>query len=117
MTGILFLATTQRSRVVDFYMERLSFDLWLEQDGCTVLRRENLLLGFCDGENADTGGIVTVVVDSRGAVESWYSRLQDVAGSEPVTSEQFDIYHFFGTDPEGRTIEVQTFLHEIPDEP
>jgi hypothetical protein len=117
MTGIVFFATDQRSAIVDFYMERLDCTLWLEQEGCTILRRENLLLGFCDGEEPDTEGIVTIVLDSEGAVESWYSRLQDIAESDPVENERFDIYHFFGSDPDGRTLEVQTFLHELPEEP
>ena len=117
MTGIVFFATTQRPTVVDFYMERLGFELWLEQEGCTILRRENLVLGFCDGESADTDGIVTIVLDTMGEVESWYSRLQDIANSEPVENERFEIYHFFGTDPDDRTVEVQTFLHDIPANP
>lgn len=117
MTGIVFFGTADRSSIVDFYMERLDFELWLEQEGCTILRHDNLVLGFCDAESPDTGGIVTIAVDSRGAVESWYSRLQDRAAGDPVENERFDIYHFFGTDPEDRTIEVQTFLHDIPAEP
>ncbi len=117
MAGILFFATTQRETVVDFYMDRLDFEHWLEQEGCTILQRENMLLGFCDAESADTGGIVTIVVDSMGEVETWHTRLQDIAAGEPVENDRFDIYHFFGTDPDGRSIEVQTFLHETPDEP
>lgn len=117
MVGIVFFATTQRATVLDFYMDRLGFDLWLEQEGCTILRHQNMLLGFCDGETADTDGIVTVVVESMGEVETWHSRLQDVASGEPVENEQFDIYHFFATDPDGRSIEVQTFVHDIPDKP
>lgn len=103
--------------MVDFYMDSLGFDLWLEQDGCTVLRRENLLLGFCDGDEPDTEGIVTIVLETKSDVEAWYSRLQEMASSEPVENDQFEIYHFFGTDPDGRTVEIQTFLHDLPDEP
>lgn len=117
MSGIVFFATTDRSETVDFYLDRLGFDHWLEQEGCTILRRENLLLGFCDGEEADTDGIVTIVLDTRSEVESWYTKLQEMANSEPVENDRFQIYHFFGTDPEGRTVEVQTFLHELPAEP
>lgn len=117
MSGIVFFATTDRSGIVDFYMENLGFEHWLEQEGCTILRRENLLLGFCDGEKADTDGIVTIVLDTRREVESWYTKLQEMANSEPVENERFEIYHFFGTDPEGRTVEVQTFLHDLPAEP
>ena len=117
MGGIVFFATTDRQTVLDFYIDRLGFETWLEQDGCTVLRFENLLLGFCDGESADTDGIVTVYVDSRNEVEALYSRLQDEAEGQPVENERFEIYHFFGEDPDGRTFEVQTFLHDLPDEP
>lgn len=117
MSGIVFFATTDRPTVVDFYTDRLGFDRWLEQDGCTVLRHENLLLGFCDGEDPDSEGIVTIYLDSRTAVETWHSRLHDVARSDPVENDRFQIYHFFGDDPEGRTFEVQTFLHELPPEP
>lgn len=117
MSGIVFFATDKRSTVVDFYLDRLDFELYLEQDGCTILRHQNLLLGFCDGDEADTDGIVTIVLDSRGAVEAWYSRLQEMARSEPVGNDRYDIYHFFGTDPDGRTVEIQTFEHDIPDEP
>lgn len=117
MSGIVFFATTRRSEIVDFYMDRLGFDHWLEQEGCTILRRENLLLGFCDGDQADTDGIVTIVLDTKNEVESWFSRLQEMAQGEPVENERFEIYHFFGIDPEGRTVEVQTFLHELPESP
>ncbi len=117
MSGIVFFGTNNRSAVVDFYMDRLDFDHWLEQRGCTILCRENLLLGFCDGDEADTDGIVTIVLETKNEVESWYSRLQEMASSEPVENERFEIYHFFGTDPEGRTVEIQTFLHELPEEP
>jgi hypothetical protein len=115
MTGIVFFRTENRAAVVDFYTEYLEFDVWLEQDGgCTILERDNLLLGFCDGETTETEGIITVVVDDRDAVDALFEDLEDVADDEPHENEAFDIYQFFATDPDGRTVEVQTFLHSTP---
>jgi len=117
MSGIVFFTTTERSEIVDFYTERLGFDPWLEQTACTILRNGNLLLGFCDGEQTEDEGVVTVYLDSRNEVEEWYSRLEDVAIGDPVENERFEIFQFFGEDPDGRTFEIQTFLHDLPPEP
>ncbi|MEF8937869.1 VOC family protein [Halobacteriaceae bacterium SHR40] len=115
MAGIVFFRTDSRTDVCAFYTERLDFEEWLEQDGgCTILERDNLLLGFCDGDTTETEGIVTVVVDDRDAVDTLFEELEDVAADEPHENEAFDIYQFFATDPDGRTVEIQTFLHSTP---
>jgi catechol 2,3-dioxygenase-like lactoylglutathione lyase family enzyme len=110
----VFLRTPERAATVAFYRERLGFERWLEQSGCTILEHENLLLGFCDGEEADTDGIVTLFYPDRGRVEARYDDLADIATSEPTYNEEYDIYQFFAEDPEGRTLEIQTFEHELP---
>ncbi|GAB3679954.1 hypothetical protein GCM10028857_01980 [Salinarchaeum chitinilyticum] len=115
MSGIVFFRTDRRDEVVEFYVERLDFDRWLEQDGgCTIFEYDNLLVGFCDGAPADTDGVVTVVLDDEAAVDARYSELSDVAHGPPETNEDFEIYQFFVDDPDGRTLEVQTFRHPTP---
>lgn len=118
MTGIVFYRTDRQDRVVEFYRGRLGFEEWLHQNaGCRILRRDNLLLGFCAGENTEAGGIVTVVVEDRAAVDDLYGELEDVARGPPERNDEFDIYQFFADDPDGRTVEVQSFLHPTPPEP
>ncbi len=122
MTGIVFFRTADRERVVEFYVDRLGARRWLEQDGrCTILRLDNLLVGFCSGDGtaveAETDGIVTVAVEDEAAVDRLYGDLDDVARGPPERVDAFDIYRFFATDPDGRTVEVQTFLHELPETP
>lgn len=118
MTGIVFFRTEQRGAVVAFYTEVLGFETWLEQEaGCRILRRENLLLGFCDAEETESGGIVTVVLETEGAVDAMYDDLEAVADHPPEVNEEFHIYHFFAEDPDGRTVEVQTFRHDTPEPP
>ncbi|MFC7045238.1 VOC family protein [Halobacteriaceae archaeon GCM10025711] len=111
MSGIVFFGTADRSRVVAFYTDRLGFEVWLEQSGCTILRHDNLLVGFCDREQAETEGVVTLVEATRAAVDDRYRALADVARDEPTENEAYRIYQFFADDPDGRTLEVQTFLH------
>jgi catechol 2,3-dioxygenase-like lactoylglutathione lyase family enzyme len=119
VSGIVFFRTADRERVVEFYRERLGFETWLEQDaGCTILRHDDLKLGFCDAgstDDADTDGIVTLYYDTRAAVDERHDDLADVATEPPRENDDYDIYQFFARDPEGRTLEVQTFLHDLPE--
>lgn len=119
MSGIVFFRTADRARVVDFYHDGLGFEVWLEQDaGCTILRHDDLKLGFCDAASegdVDTGGIVTLYYDTREAVDEKHGELADVATDEPRENDDYDIYQFFAEDPEGRTLEFQTFLHDLPE--
>jgi catechol 2,3-dioxygenase-like lactoylglutathione lyase family enzyme len=115
MTGIVFFRTSRRQQVVDFYTDKLGFEQWLEQDGgCTILRRANLLVGFCDADESETDGIVTLAVEDRDGVDDLYDALEPKARHPPEENSAFDIYQFFLDDPDGRAVEIQTFLHETP---
>lgn len=115
MSGIVFFRSANRERLVEWYTSQLGFEPWLEQDGgCTILQYENLLVGFCDAHSTETAGILTVVVEDRQAVDQRYTQLNAWAVEPPAVNEAFDIYHFFMDDPDGRTVEIQTFLHELP---
>jgi hypothetical protein len=115
VSGIVFFGTVQRETVVDFYEDRVGAEVWLEQPGCTILRHDEFRFGFCDREETDDCGIVTFVYDSRAAVDDAHDRLGDAAREAPRENERYRIYQCFADDPDGRTVEVQTFLHETPD--
>lgn len=112
MTGIVFFATEQLETVLEFYTDRVGAEIQLTQPGCTILRYENLLVGFCDRDTTDTDGIVTFVYDDTESVDEKYRDLDDIATDQPHENTEYRIYQFFATDPDGRTIEFQTFLHE-----
>ncbi|MFP8956115.1 VOC family protein [Natrialbaceae archaeon A-CW3] len=114
MSGIVFFGTESLETVVEFYVDRIGGTRWLEQPDCTILQYDNMLFGFCTRERADTAGTITFVYDSADEVDAMYDRLTDCALEEPVENEQYRIYQFFATDPEGRTVEFQTFRHETP---
>jgi len=119
VSGIVFFRSADRERMVEFYRDRLSFAVWFEQDaGCTILRHDDLKLGFCDAaspDDVDTDGIVTLYYDTRAAVDEKHDALADVATGDPRENDDFDIYQFFAEDPEGRTLEVQAFTHDLPE--
>jgi hypothetical protein len=115
MSGIVFFRTEDQARVVEFYRERVGADLWLEQDGCTILHHDEFKFGFCERETTEDCGIVTFYYPDREAVDELYARLSDRARDPPHENEQYDIYQFFAEDPDGRTVEFQTFLHEVPE--
>jgi hypothetical protein len=108
MDGIVFFRTEAHDEVVAFY-EDLGADVWLEQPDCTILQAGDFRFGFCDRDSADTEGIVTFVFDDRTGVDETYDRLAEQAQGEPEFNETYDIYQFFASDPEGRTVEFQTF--------
>lgn len=113
MGGIVFYRTDAREAVVSFYTDLLGMRVWLEQPKCTILTRDGFRLGFCEqepDEPPETEGTVTFVVPDRTTVDRLHDRLADHATGEPVTNRSYAIYQFFASDPEGRTVEVQTFL-------
>lgn len=110
MSGIIFLSTTNREEVVEFYKTRFGMTVWIEQEDCTILREDNLILGFCQRESADTCGIITFWVGSNKEVDALHAKHVDIAEGEPQVNEKYNIYHFFLRDPEGRRLEIQRFL-------
>lgn len=112
MSGIVFFGSEDYEATVSFYVEEVGATVWVEQSTCTILKYDNLLFGFCEADETDTEGVLTFVTEGRPGVDEFYDRFADRARGEPHVNEEFDIYQFFASDPEGRTMEFQTFLHD-----
>jgi hypothetical protein len=115
MSGLVFFRTEQREQVVEWYTETVEADVWLEQPGCTILEFDGFRFGFCDGEATETDGILTFVYPERDGVDRLHDSVGDAAREDPHVNEKYEIYQFFADDPDGRTAEFQTFLHEVPE--
>ncbi|WP_276271092.1 VOC family protein [Haloarcula litorea] len=107
MDGIVFFATERHDDVVGFYRD-LGAEVWREQPDCTILRAGGFRFGFCARDRADTEGIVTFVFEDREGVDAAHESLAD-PGDPPSFNDTYDIYQCFAADPEGRTVEFQTF--------
>ncbi len=114
MAGIVFLRTAQFERVREFYTQRVGMVIWLEQPQIAILRHGNLLVGFHHQPAPDRDGLLTFFYEHREDVDAMYAKLRDIATSEPRENARYRIYHFYGTDPEGRRLEFQHFLHPLP---
>jgi catechol 2,3-dioxygenase-like lactoylglutathione lyase family enzyme len=114
MAGIVFLRTAAFEKVRAFYTEQVGMAVWLEQPNIAILRHGNMLIGFHRQPTPDLDGLITFFYDTRAEVDEMYARLRDVATGAPKENPRYGIYHFFATDPEGRKIEFQQFLHPVP---
>ncbi len=113
MSGILFLRTQNLDRLKEFYSKRIGADIWLEQADCAILRHGNFLFGFCDRDETQSDAMLTFFYETREEVDRIYSDLKDIATTEPIYNEKYDIYQFFATDPDGRMVEIQQFNRHV----
>ena len=79
-----------------------------------ILQHGNMLLGFCQREETDKAGVITFLYPDREGVDNMHKRLGFMAKDHPKVNNVYRIYHFFGSDPDGRTLEFQTFEHLLP---
>ena len=110
MPEIVFLSTQRLEDIVEFYTSEFGMTVWIRQEDCTILKRDNLVLGFCQRECADTEGVICFWYETKEEVDTMYEKFKKIAESEPVDNTKYRIYHFFLRDPEGRKLEVQKFL-------
>lgn len=113
MSGIVFLKTRCLDDLSEFYLGKLGMDLWLDQGGCRIFQSGNLILGFCQRDEADLGGTITFFYPDRADVDAAYIRCQDIALEKPKLNPNYRIYHFYARDPEGRSLEFQHFEHDL----
>lgn len=113
MSGIVFYISKTQDKTVDFYRKKLDCDIWLRQKDCIILRHDNFLFGFCSGNEVDSAGIITFFYDSPDEVDRVYGLMEEYSEKPPLHNKEYNIYHFFAADPEGRRIEVQCFGHPL----
>jgi hypothetical protein len=81
----------------------------LDQQDCVILAYDGFRVGFCQRDRVDLDGMICFVFTSKDAVDEKYYDLQGSAKNIPTHNSKYKIYHFFATDPDGRTLEFQTF--------
>ena len=110
MSGIIFYKTDSYKIIDEFYRKRIGMEVWLKQTGCTIYKHDNMLLGFCDRGIADKCGIITFFYKTRNEVDDMYEKLKEISSGPPKDNPDYNIYHFWAEDPEGRILEFQVFL-------
>lgn len=110
--GIVFYQTRELARLHNFYVNKVGAILWLDQGGCRIYRFANMLFGFCQREENETGALLTFFYPTRQMVDDIYRKLEDVAEAPPRDNPEYRIYHFYARDPDNRLIEFQYFWDE-----
>jgi hypothetical protein len=108
-SGIVFFKTHRLDDLKRFYLDEVGCSLWMDQGDCCILSHGVFLFGFCTRATQDLGGIITFVFQQEAEVDALYQQFSAIADGPPRMNPRYPIYHFFATDPEGRTIEFQVF--------
>ena len=110
--NITFLHTDNLIKTAKFYEEILELPLVRDQSVCRIYKTSaNGYLGFCTHLDSPRpeGIILTLVTDN---VDGWYQKLKKkgvTITAPPAHNPKYQIYHFFFTDPNGYTLEIQHF--------
>ena len=109
---IAFLPVADLSATHHFYGELLGLPLALDQGTCRIYRvAGGGYVGFCERDDASPApGVIVTLVTTE--VDVWYDRLQATGiqtDGPPRYNERYGIYHFFASDPDGWSVEVQCF--------
>ncbi|MBS3810714.1 MAG: nitroreductase family protein [Halanaerobiales bacterium] len=115
MSGIVFMKTKDINKITDIYQELIGMDLWLDQNHCKIFEKGNLQLGFCESDQIENEGFITFYFSDKQQVDQMYKKLSEKLDilKSPSENKDFNIYQFFAEDPEGRTLEFQSFLHDV----
>jgi catechol 2,3-dioxygenase-like lactoylglutathione lyase family enzyme len=116
---ITFLKVADLDRSSAFYGDGLGLTLVLDQGGCRIYSlTDSAFLGVCErpGEHASNVMVTFVSDDVAGWHERFVAAGADVDGP-PRDNNDYRIFHFFATDPDGHTLEVQRFWDEDWDQP
>lgn len=113
MSGIIFFKTKSLQLMHEFYHDKLKMSFWLKQKNCHIYQSGNFLIGFLESDIAETEGIITFFDQDKDIIDKRYTAMQDIIFKELKTNEDYNIYHFYVKDPEGRAVEFQTFLHQL----
>lgn len=116
MAGLVFVKTKELDKIVKFYTETIGCTKWVSQPDIEILKHDNFLIGFHASDSIDSTGLFTFFYHSKDDVDLMFETMKALKLNTTVPSEntKYKIYNFFAKDVEGRNIEFQTFLHELP---
>ncbi len=112
---ITFIYVSDLIKSKKIYEEIMGFALRLDQGACRIVETNQEgggLLGYYarDQKSAPVDNLIITLVTS--SVDEWYDYLTgcglNIPGP-PKLNLNFNIYHFFFTDPDGYKLEIQEF--------
>ena len=112
--SIVFFGTDDLEQTDRFYRELLGLELYKDQGACRIYEVPGGgMLGFCkhiEVINDTKSPILTLLADDVDGIHKRLVKDGVEIEKEPEENPKFNIYHFFGYDPSGYTVEIQKFL-------
>ncbi len=115
--NVIFFGCESLGTIRSFYGDFLQLELDRDQGKCLIYNLPGGdRLGFCEHHPTNTEGkspIITFLCKNKTEVDEVYELFKEKGlklSGPPVEKSEFAIYNFFSEDPEGHTLEVQTFL-------
>ena len=113
---ISWVYTHDLDSTVEFYADALGLECIRDEGDARIFATAtSAAIGVCrafaDRIVEPKGGMISIVTDD---VDAWYRRLVEkgiTVAESPHRLEQFGIYTFFVSDPNGYVIEFQQFEH------
>lgn len=116
---ITFIYTSDLARSHEFYAGVLGLRMTMDQGACRIYEvTSSSAIGVCSHRVPNPAGTIMTLVTHD--VDGWHARLSGLGAptdGAPRHNEDFGIYHFFVTDPDGHAIEIQRFERTQPDLP
>ena len=112
---ITFIYVSDLDKTKIFYEKVMGFPLRLDRGKCRIVETNQKgggLLGYCarDQKSAPADNLIITLVTSL--VDEWYDYLTccgvDIP-EPPKLNLNYNIYHFFFSDPDGYKLEIQEF--------
>ncbi|MFU8796679.1 MAG: hypothetical protein ACNA7X_05240 [Dehalococcoidia bacterium] len=72
MASTVFLKARNLARMFEFYTGTVTMSVWPEQPEITILRHENLFIGFQQPSTADVAGVLTFLCPNKRDVDAMY---------------------------------------------
>lgn len=111
---IAFFGTNDLEKNKLFYNKIMNFDIYKDQGLCLIYEVPGGgKIGFCEHMEVtakNKSPIITIVVNDVDEIFNKLTNNKVFIESIPSINEKFKIYHFFLTDNDGYTVEIQKFL-------
>ncbi|MBN1149851.1 VOC family protein [candidate division WOR-3 bacterium] len=111
---IVYFKVDEFEKCSEFAVDTLGFTSFRKSDNCEIFLNEskNAGIGYCRAHGENTSSLGCMVSFCVENVDEWHEKIKKAgfAMTDPQKNEKHGVYHFYGVDPAGNTLEFMKFL-------
>ena len=94
------------------FWKRMGLTIYMHQKNTVIFDSGEGMIGFIESQNHQTPAYscISLVKDTKEEIDQWYNQLKTDALDAPCIHPTAPVYSFFLKDPNGYTVEFQTFI-------